>query len=36
MSFEAASIPHHGRFDIVTVSPYHWPRHIENAFTPAD
>ena len=21
------------RFDIVTVTPYHWPRHIENAFT---
>ncbi|MFO1121528.1 MAG: YraN family protein [Hyphomicrobiales bacterium] len=20
------------RFDIVAVSPYHWPRHIENAF----
>ncbi len=20
------------RFDIVVVSPYHWPRHIENAF----
>ncbi len=20
------------RFDIVTVSPYHWPRHIQNAF----
>jgi putative endonuclease len=20
------------RFDIVTVRPYHWPRHIENAF----
>jgi putative endonuclease len=24
------------RFDIVTVSPYQWPRHIENAFTPDD
>jgi putative endonuclease len=24
------------RFDIVTVTPYHWPRHIENAFTPDD
>jgi putative endonuclease len=21
------------RFDIVAVSPYHWPRHIENAFS---
>jgi len=20
------------RFDIVAISPYHWPRHIENAF----
>ncbi len=20
------------RFDIVAVSPYHWPRHVENAF----
>ena len=20
------------RFDIIAVSPYHWPRHIENAF----
>ena len=20
------------RFDIVALSPYHWPRHIENAF----
>ena len=20
------------RFDIVAVSPYHWPQHIENAF----
>jgi putative endonuclease len=24
------------RFDIVAVSPYHWPRHIENAFYGAD
>ena len=24
------------RFDIVAVSPYHWPRHIENAFEGAD
>ena len=23
---------HACRFDIVAVSPYHWPRHIENAF----
>ncbi|MGE0241046.1 MAG: YraN family protein [Parvibaculaceae bacterium] len=24
------------RFDIVAVSPYHWPRHIPNAFTVED
>ncbi|MFN0191545.1 MAG: YraN family protein [Aestuariivirga sp.] len=24
------------RFDIVTVRPYHWPRHIENAFFGVD
>ena len=24
------------RFDIVAVSPYHWPRHIANAFTVED
>jgi putative endonuclease len=24
------------RFDIVAVCPYHWPRHIENAFPGAD
>jgi putative endonuclease len=32
MSRDARAARDFCRFDIVAVSPYHWPRHLENAF----
>ncbi len=32
MARDARAARNFCRFDIVAVSPYHWPRHVENAF----